>query len=265
MEALEELSDFDVSRNSPEIVLELGNLTKLKVLGIVWYLDRSVIDKVRFKQSLISSFCRLGDRNLQFLNFTSNSDSSVDFLTDSWCPPPCHLQTLIMCGLTVPSFSRLPKWISSLFELTCLEILIKQLRLGELQVLRDLPSLLCLRIYLQESPQETLRISTVGFQFLKELCFYPLDSNLASLNRRNRKKGLSLMFEAGAMPRLELLHFRFAAHGSFDFGISQLISLRHLRVFINCRGVSPQKVDACWGIQENPTTLETSGLRKFMK
>jgi hypothetical protein len=84
--------------------------------------------------------------------------------------------------------------------------LIKQLRLGELQVLGDLPSLLCLRIYLQESPQETLRISTVVFQFLKELCFYPLDGNLASLNRRNRKKGLSLMFEAGAMPRLELLH-----------------------------------------------------------
>lgn len=80
MEALEELSDFDVSRNSPEIVLKLGNLTKLKVLGIVWYLDRSVIDKVRFKQSLISSFCRLGDRNLQFLSFTSNSDSFVDFL-----------------------------------------------------------------------------------------------------------------------------------------------------------------------------------------
>nr|TKW10223.1 hypothetical protein SEVIR_6G148100v2 [Setaria viridis] len=255
LEALEELSGLDVSRNSPEIMLELGNLTKMKVLGIVWYLDGSVIDKGRFKQSLISSLCRLGERNLQFLSFTSNSGSSVDFLADSWCPPPRHLQTLFMCGLTVPSFFRLPKWISSLVELTCLEIFIEQLRLGDLQVLRDFPSLLCLRIYLKESPQETLRISPVGFQFLKELCFYPLDGNLASLNPRNRKERLSLTFEAGAMPRLELLHFRFAAHGSFDFGISHLISLRHLRVFINCRGVNPREVDAAEAAIRNAAAL----------
>ncbi|CAL5012272.1 unnamed protein product [Urochloa decumbens] len=127
MEALEELSSLDVSRNSPEIVLELGNLTKLKVLGIEWFLGGSILGKARFKQSLASLFCRLGERNLQFLSFTSNSDSSVDFLIDSWCPPPRHLQTLIMCGLTVPIFSRLPKWISSLFELTHLEIFIEEI------------------------------------------------------------------------------------------------------------------------------------------
>ncbi|CAO2188106.1 unnamed protein product [Urochloa humidicola] len=255
MEALEELSGLDVSRNSPEIVLELGNLTKLKVLGIEWYLGGSTIDKARFKQSLILSFCRLGERNLQFLSFTSNSDSSVDFLIDSWCPSPHHLQTLIMCSLTVPSFSRLPKWISSLFELTCLEIFIEQMKLGDLRMLKDLPSLLCLRIYLNESPQETLTISPFGFQFLKELCFYPLDGNLASLYPRNRKEGLSLMFEAGAMPRLELLHFRFSAHGSFDFGISHLISLKNLRVFINCRGVNAQEVDAAEAAIRNAAAL----------
>lgn len=36
MTALEELSMFDASKNSPEVVQELGNLTKLKVLGIKW-------------------------------------------------------------------------------------------------------------------------------------------------------------------------------------------------------------------------------------
>jgi len=85
MVALEELSTLDVARNSKEVVLELGSLTKLKVLAIHCYATSAISEGI--KNSLTSSLCKLGERNLRSVKlWTGTSGPSMDFLIDSWCP-----------------------------------------------------------------------------------------------------------------------------------------------------------------------------------
>lgn len=245
MESLEELSWFDVYKNSPSIVLELGNLTKLKLLNILWHPDGATSDEGSCNKSLIKSLCTLGEHNIRSLHIYIES-GSVDFLADSWCGPPTrYLQTFKM--YTNDYLSRLPRWISSLSELTCLDINIEQVGVGDLEVLKDLPALLSLKLYRNESPHETLTIGSSGFQRLKEFKF----KFLGPLYLRNKIDGLSLMFEAGATPKLERLTFQFVARDTlsaygvgFDFGICHLTSLRHLKVSISCRGARAWEVEA---------------------
>jgi Leucine-rich repeat (LRR) protein len=239
MAALEELSVLDASKNSPEVVQELGYLTKLKVLGIKWCADSAINDEGNFKKSLISSFCNLGERNLHSLKIETTERCSMDFLFDSLCPDPCHMQKFS----NSPIFSRLPKWISNLSVLTNLVIFIEEVGGGDVYVLKDLPALRCLQIFTTEYLQESLIIRAGGFKCLEDFHFRP--------SMYLKKKGMmSLIFEAGAMPRLNRLWFRFAVHDTlsaygagFDFGISLLSSLKCLWVSINCRGATVWEVE----------------------
>lgn len=78
-----------------------------------------------------------------------------------------------------------------------------------------------------------------------------------------KKKGMmSLIFEAGAMPRLNRLWFRFVVHdtlstygANFDFGISLLSSLKCLWVSINCRGSMVWEVEAAKATITNAAAL----------
>ena len=258
MVALEELSTLDVARNSKE-VLELGSLTKLKVLAIHCYATSAISEGI--KNSLTSSLCKLGERNLRSVKlWTGTSGPSMDFLIDSWCPPPLHLQIFDSIGFN--HFSSLPKWTSSLRELTCLKICIKQVGAGDLQMLEGLPALLCLHIYLKEHPQETLTISSAAFKLLKELWFRPPSHELGLMYMKNKKDRLNLVFEAGALPKLEQLHFGFAAHGTlsaygvgFNFGISHLSSLKHLEICIYCWGAKTWEVEASQAPIRNAAAL----------
>ncbi|KAJ1268392.1 hypothetical protein BS78_07G131400 [Paspalum vaginatum] len=240
MKALEELSMFDASKNSLEVMQELGNLTNLKVLGIKWCADSAVNDEGSFKKSLVSSFCNLGERNLHSLKIETTERCSMDFLFDSLCPHPCHVRTFS----NSPIFSRLPKWISYLSILTNLVIFIEEMGVGDMDMLKDLPTLCCLQIFTTEYPQESLTISPGGFQYLEDFHFRP------SMYSKKKEK-MSLIFEAGAMPRLNRLWFRFAVHDTlssygtdFDFGISHLSSLKCIWVSINCRGAMVWEVEA---------------------
>ncbi|XP_022683489.1 disease resistance protein RPM1 [Setaria italica] len=233
MTALEELSMLDASKNSPEVVQQLGNLTKLKVLGIKWCGDNAINDEGSFKKSLISSFSNLGERNLHSLRIDTTERCSMDFLFDSLCPRPCHVQM----SSNIPIFTRLPKWISYLSVLTNLVIFIEEVGGGDVDVLKDLPALRCLQIFTTEYPQESLTISPNGFQCLEDFHFRP------SMYMKKKKGMMSLIFEAGAMPRLNRLWFRFVVHdtlstygANFDFGISLLSSLKCLWVSGGCQG-----------------------------
>lgn len=73
---------------------------------------------------------------------------------------------------------------------------------------------------------------------------------------------MSLIFEAGAMPRLNRLWFRFAVHDTlsaygagFDFGISLLSSLKCLWVSINCRGAT------VWEVEIAKATITNAAVR----
>ncbi|OEL28050.1 Disease resistance protein RPM1 [Dichanthelium oligosanthes] len=252
MIALEELSMLDASKTPPEVVQELGNLTKLKVLGIKWCADNAINDEGGFKKSLISSFCNLGERNLNSLRIETTERCSMDFLFDSLCPHPCHMQTF----RNSPTFARLPKWISYLSVLTNLVIFIEDVGGGDVDVLKDLPALRCLQIFTTEYLQESLTISPKGFQCLEDFHFRP------SMYSKKKKGVTSLIFEAGAMPRLNRLWFRFVVHDTlstygvdFDFGISLLSSLKCLWVSINCRGAMFWEVEAAKATITNAAAL----------
>jgi len=241
MTALEELSMLDASKNSPEVVQELRNLTKLKVLGIKWCGCNAINGEGSFKKSLISSFCNLGERNLHSLRIETTERCSMDFLFDSLCPHPCHMRT----SNNRPIFPRLPKWLSYLPVLTNLVIFIEEVGGGDVDVLKDLPALRCLQIFTTEYPQESLMIKPNGFQCLEDFHFRP------SMYLKKKKRMMSLIFEAGAMPRLNRLWFRFVAHDTvstygtdFDFGISLLCSLKCLWVSINCQDAMLWEVEA---------------------
>ncbi|CAL5006454.1 unnamed protein product [Urochloa decumbens] len=252
MTALEELSMLDASKNSPEVVQELRNLTKLKVLGIKWCGYNVINDEGSFKKSLVSSFCNLGERNLHSLRIETTERCSMDFLFDSLCPHPCHMRTSNNSAI----FTRLPKWISYLSVLTNLVVFIEEVGGGDVDVLKDLPALHCLQIFTAEYPQESLTISPNGFKCLEDFHFRP------SMYLKKKKGKMSLIFEAGAMPRLNRLWFRFAVHdtvstygANFDFGISLLSSLKCLWVSINCRGAMAWEVEAAKATITNAAAL----------
>ncbi|XP_040383026.1 disease resistance protein Pik-2-like [Oryza brachyantha] len=249
MKSLEELVVLDGSKNSMDAVVELGDLTNLKVFSIYWHPNGEIHNEGRYTKSIISSLCKIGEHNLRSIHITHGYSLLLDFLVDSWYPPPRHLEMFRMVSHFY--FRRLPIWMSSLSELTWLDINIKQLGVEDMQVLQNMPALLCLKLYLEESPQETLVISRSGFRSLKVFYFYPLNCELGLMFRKNKKDGLGLMFEEGATPKLQRLEFRYCAHDAisaygvgFDFGIKQLTSLKHLRVSIHCRGASAWEVEA---------------------
>ncbi|KAL6900855.1 hypothetical protein ACP4OV_005531 [Aristida adscensionis] len=252
MRALQELSVLDASKNSTDVVQELKNLTKLKVLGIKWCSESAIPDEGRFKKSLISSFSNLGERNLRSLRIETTERCSIDFLFDSWCLVPSHMWTLS----TGPTFSMIPKWLSCLSMLTDLTVFIQKVGHEDVHVLKDLPALQCLQIFTTEYPQASLIISPGGFQHLQDFHFRP------SMHLKKKKDMLSLMFEEGAMPRLNRLWFRFVVHdtlseygANFDFGISHLSSLQRLWVSINCSGARPQEVEAAKAAIKNAAAL----------
>uniref|UniRef100_A0A0E0LV02 Uncharacterized protein n=1 Tax=Oryza punctata TaxID=4537 RepID=A0A0E0LV02_ORYPU len=252
LKALEVLSSFDGTVNSLAIIQELGNLIKLKHLDICWDFDNTESGDEMYNNQLIMSLGKLGGFNLRSLCIQNAFRSSLDVLADSWSLPH-HLQTFqTKMGCY---FSSLPKWVPSLFELTCLTLSMNEVGGEDLQVLKNLPALIRLDLYPRESPKRTLEISCSGFSCLKEFSYGPsyFDLRLMEYGLRKVKNGLGmgLMFEAGAMPKLQRLEFGFNVHDALsaegaglDFGIQHLTSLRHVRVFMDCREASATEVDA---------------------
>jgi hypothetical protein len=154
------------------------------------------------------------------------------------------------------TFSKLPKWISYLSELVNLIIFIEHVGSRDIHALEGLPALRSLQIFTAEYPKESLIISPGGFQHLEDFHFRP------SMYCRKKKGMLSLVFEAGAMPRLKRLWFRFIVHDTlsaygvgFDFGISLLLSLKCLWVSINCHGASVWEVETAKMTIKNAAAL----------
>ncbi|KAL5204353.1 hypothetical protein ABZP36_009224 [Zizania latifolia] len=221
MEALQELSWLHVCKSSGNFAQDLGNLAMLRVLKVIWRPQFISHCREIYQEALVSSLCKLGEHNLRCLHIKNNA-GEIDFLADSWCPPPRLLQKFVMSGFCY--FSMFPKWInSSLSELSYLDIDVKLVVEEDLCMLEGLPSLRVLRLFLNRIPKEGFTVSSGGFQCLTE--FHLHNSN-----------GPGIKFEAGAMPKIQVLVFRFNAcksisvYGDFDFGIQHLSSLGRIDV-----------------------------------
>ncbi|CAN6343352.1 unnamed protein product [Urochloa humidicola] len=232
LRALQELSEIKINQNcSASSVLELGSLTELRILRLRWSILNTNADNKAIVDNLLSSLRKLGRLNLQTLCIQCYFGHSFDFLLDSWFPTPNLLQKFQMSSNYY--FPRIPAWIISLGNLTYLDINIDPVEEETLEILGNLPSLMSLWVSSKAAaPKERLVVSRRMFKCLKEFqltCW---------------RNGVGLMFEAGAMPRLEKLRVPINAGTGLYFGIQNLSSLRHLVVEIICSGATVQEVDA---------------------
>lgn len=234
--SLQELGHFSCLGNSVGIVLELGNLIKLKNLQIYWDDDGTNGHLEQYKEALVLSLRKLGNQNIQSLDIWSAEACNVDFSIDSWFPPPRHLQhfesNVSLC------FHKIPRRISSFSALMFLCINVQHVEQDDLQLLKDLPVLECLELRRRRSNQEleALTISCGGFRCLKKFCF-------SFLLFEKKRGGPCMLFEEGAMPKLQQLEIDLPAIAP-DIGIRHLAFLKHLQIRINCWAASAREVEA---------------------
>lgn len=231
LHAMQELSEVKINQNcSAYSLLGLGSLTKLRILRLRWCIANTHTDNRVFIDNLLSSLRKLGRLNLRSLCIQSYYGYSVDFLLDCWFPTP-HLLWKFKMEMSY-HFPRIPTWIASLDNLTYLDINVDPVAQEALSVLGNLPSLLSLWMTSKaKGHKESLIITSSTFICLKEFHFTCWSN------------GVGLMFQTGAMPKLEKLRVSFDAGAGLYFGIQHLSSLKHLVMEIICGSVSIQEVE----------------------
>ncbi|TVU03416.1 hypothetical protein EJB05_51042 [Eragrostis curvula] len=259
MQALEFLSLMVVDHTTSITLLqELGSLTKLRTLGLEWRISTVHKDKNAYLDNFVSSLNKLGSCSLQYL--TIISPWSLDFLFDFWSSPPPHL--LQELGIKGWYLSKIPVWMTSLTNLTYLDIEVK-VRQETLQILGDFPALqfakLCSNVAAPE--ERCLVVSNNGFRCLEKLSFVGW---------------VNMMFEEGAMPVLETLEFQIIANEAQtacgfvppDLGVRHLLALRNLVVNVHCEGASLEEVEAVEAAIRIATSMlpnhPTPDLRRFL-
>ncbi|CAL4984771.1 unnamed protein product [Urochloa decumbens] len=224
--SLQELSLLNVDK-APNALAELGKLTELRVLEMKGFNENE-----SYMETFLQSLSNLG--NLSTLKFDDVSNPrSLDSVSDQWKGPAC-LQVFDGGYVT---FSELPRWFSSLSQLSCLYIWVNVLRQADLQLLGALPMLryLELRVRLEVTTDERLVIgSDQPFRSLAEFKF-------------RHYSRCWLVFGQGVMPRLRRLQLYFNVRkrvgGGFDVGLENLTSLKHVIVQVGCRGARSREVE----------------------
>ncbi|KAF8711566.1 hypothetical protein HU200_029015 [Digitaria exilis] len=240
MTSLHTLQYFDLSTNMMENVHSLSMLTNLRELLLTCSTVQpgNLNNKMQFL--LNSVLGRLS--NLTSLNLVSQTSSYANSLDDadatritisggfsSVSTAPTLLQSLDVSP-RICIFFCIPKWIGQLHKLCVLKIGVKKLVMGAVDVLKGLPALAVLSLYVQTKPASRIVIGKTGFlviRYFKFNCCVPL-----------------LKFEKDAMPNLRKLKLVFNVHSSdqltrIPIGINLLSELKEVSAKIS--GVGPDR------------------------
>uniref|UniRef100_A0A452ZGU1 Disease resistance R13L4/SHOC-2-like LRR domain-containing protein n=3 Tax=Aegilops tauschii subsp. strangulata TaxID=200361 RepID=A0A452ZGU1_AEGTS len=232
MRNLRVILGFNITRSPVAAVEDLGDLTRLSELDI--YLDGGGPEEYkRLEQMLLSSLCKLSDGKLMSLRITRYG-GSLEFL-DSWSPLPFSLQIFYMSSDCY--FVNVPKWIApTLNSLTYLDINLTELTEKGLLAVGELPTLLCLELWLKTGPKDRLIIvEDMGFPSLREFSI-------------SGEAEAYVTFMKGAMPRLEKLGIpclvSVATTYDFYIGIEHLTCLKQVIVVLGTDGCAPSESKA---------------------
>ncbi|TVT98655.1 hypothetical protein EJB05_56029, partial [Eragrostis curvula] len=225
--ALEELSDA-TTRDSPELVKELGGLTKLRTLRItLWKPSRHE------EEALVQSL--RGLRELRTLDvYVAGGDgkeTKLDAVREAWAPPPCLREFRARSMNTAWSPLRhLPSWLladAAAPRLAVLVVQVTELRQRDVDTLGRLPALRVLRLE-PDATAESLHVAGGAFPRLTEL--------------RLRDADVAPVFRPGAMPRLRRLEVCIRVrrtvdlgNGGFEFGWENLACLEEATVYVGCQ------------------------------
>ncbi|KAE8766569.1 putative disease resistance RPP13-like protein 3 [Hordeum vulgare] len=241
MTNLREISGFDITMSSVGAVKELGSLINLRVLLLYIRTVRGAESQEYKKHAEMfhSSLCKLGSYQLQSVYIIGAGSSSLFELLDSWSPLPSCLQTFRM-GTNSYFFSKLPKWITpTLTSLAYLDINLSVITEEVLDILEELPALLSLKLYTDKVYKDRLVLQGRGFRCLKEFVCKPF---------AEFEGAGTLLFEEGALPKLEKLRLRISvsmakAYG-FYLGIEHLPYLKDVGVGLENRDATSSEVEA---------------------
>jgi hypothetical protein len=217
MTSLCTLGYFDLSVNSTESVQSISELTNMQDLRLTCspvpscHLESkmdvmfSVITKLSDLRSLIlepSSILAFGSSimSISCEGFSSMFSPPAFLRRFEWLPQIC-------------TFSSLPKWIGNLGKICILKIGVTELARNDVDVLRELPALAVLSLYVRTNPIERIVFSKSGFSVLKYFNF---------------RCGIPwLEFQVDAMPNLRNLKLGFDAHGADQQGTIP-VGIEHL-------------------------------------
>ncbi|CAM0952825.1 unnamed protein product [Alopecurus aequalis] len=225
------LGYFDLSVNSIRNVQSLGELTNLQDLRLTFSTSRCCYPegKIDNMGSVLTKLSNLRSLTLEPSSILDVEPSSMSISCDRLSiisSPPAFLRRFEWLP-RICTFSSLPKWIGHLEKLCILKIGICKLVSNDVDVLRGLPALTVLSLYVRTKPAKRIVFNKTGFSVLKYFKF--------------RCSVPWLEFEVHTMPNLRRFKLGFDAHGAdqhdtIPLGIEHLLGLKEISAKIGGGG-----------------------------
>ncbi|XP_024311000.1 putative disease resistance RPP13-like protein 3 isoform X2 [Brachypodium distachyon] len=262
MTSLRTLGYVDLNINSIENVHSLGELTNLQDLHLTYMAVPSgyLVGNMEFLGSILGKLSNLksltlvsaGSSHLCTTNAPYNPAGMIfsgDGLSSMPCPPAL-LHRLELPHICI--FSSLPRWIRGLANLRILKIAVRELSKNDVDVLKKLPVLTVLSLYVATVPSERIAFDRTGFLLLRYFefrCTMPW-----------------LKFEANAMPNLWKLKLGFSAHGNVCYGampvgIEYLSVLKEVSAKIWCVGPEESNIITAESVLRDTLSMHPGHLR----
>uniref|UniRef100_A0ACD5XUX8 Uncharacterized protein n=1 Tax=Avena sativa TaxID=4498 RepID=A0ACD5XUX8_AVESA len=203
MASLCTLGYFDLCANSVENVQSLSKLTNLRDLRLTCSTASSCCLKSKMDSmgSILVKLSNLRTLTLEPSGILDVELSSMSISCDAFSivsSAPVFLRRFEWLP-SICTFSSLPQWIGHLNKLCILKIGVTELASNDVEVLRGLPALTVLSLYVQTKPAEKIVFNKTGFSVLKYFMF--------------GCRVPCLEFKLDAMPKLLKLKLGFDAHG----------------------------------------------------
>jgi hypothetical protein len=215
---LRTLGHFDLSKNLIDNVQNLGELNNLQYLHLTWSNISEPDNLKNNMQCLGSVLWKL--RNLKCLTLVPAASSHAGAISkgisgnvlSSVSSLPALLERLELSGRCC-MFSSLPEWTKELGKLCILKIAVRKLLRRDIDILKGLPALTSLSLYVWTAPVGKIVFDNEGFSVLKYfkfICAAPC-----------------MVFQKGAMPSVRELKLMFSGNRVEQY--SQIVAgLKHL-------------------------------------